>query len=410
MEENRPGDTDFSTAADVRRFGTAGDGKRDDTGALQRALDSGAADVHIPKGTYRVTRTLRVRSHTRIAAHPEARLFLCGDVPKHRDDFLLANADTAGGNCDISITGGIWDGNSAGKYNTKPDLFDQNGYSGSVLNFVNVRNLTLGNLIVANSVTYYIRMSRVDGFRIHHIGFFSERPAFNQDGLHFGGCVRNGEVSDIAALSDGQTNDDMIALNADDSVERVENLGLARGGIENITFDNITAKDCYTFIRLLSVDAPIRHILIRNVRGGCRTYAVNMDAARYCKTPLFRDGDRPEGVGKIEDVEISGMEVHFSRPGIRNPLILCESNAQGFRMSRFCRNMAADKSPEAPTVCVRNVPAMRVEVHGTNIAQTTGMGGCEIRPLPTGAVALLGDKTEEFRLDGPFSSLGLDRR
>lgn len=50
---------------DVRRYGAAADGTADDTTALQAALDTGQS-VFLPKGTYRVTRTLRFRASGQI--------------------------------------------------------------------------------------------------------------------------------------------------------------------------------------------------------------------------------------------------------------------------------------------------------------------------------------------------------
>jgi len=47
-----------SDGADVRRFGARGDGKTDDTAAFQRAVDSKAGDIRIPKGIYRLTKTV----------------------------------------------------------------------------------------------------------------------------------------------------------------------------------------------------------------------------------------------------------------------------------------------------------------------------------------------------------------
>jgi parallel beta-helix repeat protein len=44
----------------VRDFGAVGDGKADDTKAFQRAVDSGRGDVHVPRGTYRLTKTILV--------------------------------------------------------------------------------------------------------------------------------------------------------------------------------------------------------------------------------------------------------------------------------------------------------------------------------------------------------------
>jgi polygalacturonase len=219
----------------VKDAGAIGDSIADDSASIQKALDSGCQTVVIPYGTYRIVTTLKVHSDTFISADNDARLFVCGESSHHRGDFLLTNADPVTGNRNITIKGGIWDGGFGGKYNIKnKDLFDPDACSGACLNFVGVKNLILTDMVIADSVTYYMRFSRIENFVIKNIGFRSRQLSYNQDGLHFGGEVRNGYIENIRALSDGQTNDDMIALNADDSIERLENRDLARGDIENI--------------------------------------------------------------------------------------------------------------------------------------------------------------------------------
>lgn len=42
----------------VRDFGATGDGKADDTAAFQKAVDSKAGDIFLPRGTYRLTKTV----------------------------------------------------------------------------------------------------------------------------------------------------------------------------------------------------------------------------------------------------------------------------------------------------------------------------------------------------------------
>jgi parallel beta-helix repeat protein len=42
----------------VRDFGAVGDGKTDDSGAFQRAIDSGRGDIRVPRGRYRFTKTV----------------------------------------------------------------------------------------------------------------------------------------------------------------------------------------------------------------------------------------------------------------------------------------------------------------------------------------------------------------
>ena len=42
----------------VRDFGAVGDGKADDSGAFQRAIDSGRGDIHVRRGRYRFAKTV----------------------------------------------------------------------------------------------------------------------------------------------------------------------------------------------------------------------------------------------------------------------------------------------------------------------------------------------------------------
>ena len=44
--------------ASVREFGAVGDGKTDDSGAFQRAIDSGRGDIFVPRGRYRFEKTV----------------------------------------------------------------------------------------------------------------------------------------------------------------------------------------------------------------------------------------------------------------------------------------------------------------------------------------------------------------
>lgn len=349
-------------------IGAEGDGIHDDTLPLQEALSGGNRDVNIPSGTYLVKEPIRIGSHTHIHADKNARLIFRPDRPMVQSDFLLTNDNFEHGNEDILVEGGIWDGGFGGKNNTKHnDLFKINTASGACLNFLNVHGLILSDLEVTNSVVYFIRMARLWDFTIRNIGFSSRQLAYNQDGLHFGGDVHNGVVENIHALTKGQTNDDMIALNADDSIQRLENRGLCCGPIENIVFRNIYAEDCYTAIRMLSITAPIRHITIENIYAGCRYYAINMDAARYCRTPLFSEDDAVDGVGCIEDVHIRNMTVYASKKETYVPaLIRVESHCSNVSVEGFIRDFNHDAAPSLPTLMAKNLTHQRITFDGKN--------------------------------------------
>lgn len=352
----------------VVEFGAVGDGLHDDYPAFQDALDCGADEIIIPQGIYNISKTLLVKSNTRIIADKTAKIVMKSSVRRKRNEFLLSNSDTENGNKNIEITGGIWDGNNKAPENAKADLFDKNGYSGTTLNFFNVDGLVLKNMVLANSVTYYIRMCKVHNFTIEDIDFVSDSFGQNQDGLHFGGDVKHGTVKNIRALTFGQTNDDMVALNADDSIERVENLDLCRASIEDITFENIYTENCHTIIRMLSVTAEIKNIRFKNIYGGFRCNAINADAARYCRTPLFKEEDFPDGVGKISDIYIDNF---VCRPIVELPddfggtkaygevALKLESHMDNFNITRF--SYIGETSEEFQALVAKNLVSEKIQ-------------------------------------------------
>lgn len=63
VAEPEPGP--LSGVTNVKDFDARGDGKADDTAALQRAIDQGSALLWLPRGDYKITRGLVVRLHQR---------------------------------------------------------------------------------------------------------------------------------------------------------------------------------------------------------------------------------------------------------------------------------------------------------------------------------------------------------
>jgi hypothetical protein len=70
---------------DVRQFGAIGDGKVDDTAALQKAVDSGSGMVRLPKGIYRITKPVVIEldkvGYTSICGDGVARIVMAGSGP-----------------------------------------------------------------------------------------------------------------------------------------------------------------------------------------------------------------------------------------------------------------------------------------------------------------------------------------
>lgn len=72
----------------VRDFGAKGDGKTDDTAAVQAALEAGSGSVYFPKGIYRITRTIELNLQTigysSVRSEGSAQIIMAGPGPAFR--------------------------------------------------------------------------------------------------------------------------------------------------------------------------------------------------------------------------------------------------------------------------------------------------------------------------------------
>jgi len=252
--------------------------------------------VTIPKGVYSVATPLRIGSDVTLKADPEAVIRLADGAGTHAHIFVLSNKNPGNGNANITVQGGIWDGNN--EHNRRGEDGDLSGYTGTAINFVNVTHLTLRDLTVRNPDAFSIRLGEVEDFLVENIVLDHTVIRPNQDGVHVGGYSQRGTIRNIRAIHPNTPNDDMVALNADDDVERVLNLGMRRGPIRDICVEDIQADGAYTFVRLLSNGSRLENIIVRRVKGSCRHYAVNMNKWRF-----------PAGSGDIRNVRLEQFDV-----------------------------------------------------------------------------------------------------
>ena len=349
----------------IKNFNAVGDGIADDSSAIQEALNQGDSAVHIPSGKYKISSTLFVHSNTTIRADEDAVLFCADHSCKGPDDHLLANSDRVNGNENITIIGGIWDGNNRNNSRVQ-DPLDTSSFTGTMLSFYNIRNLKLSNMVLKDPEAYYTRFCQVSDFTIEDIEFRAETIRPNQDGLHFAGFCENGTIKRVFAHTAGIPGDDMLAFNADDEMYRLTNVNLQRGYIRNIDVSDVHAVDCHSLIRLLSIDAEISNITIRNISSGCRQYAVNMDAARYCLTPLFEEKDHRYGVGNIKNIYIEDITA-WKTLKHDVPLMDFETNVEQFVLKNFKRDR--DKEAQgntAPTMRFKNLSRHSIELDDEN--------------------------------------------
>lgn len=243
---------------------------------LQAQLNSGGTVV-IPDGNYLVSKTLRVPDDTTIVCSPRTRLRLAdgANCP------IIGNVDRGRQfSCNITIEGGVWDGNNLNQERKKWSRDIPLGPFGQFIVFTYVKNLTLRGMTIKDPESFAVQITAVEGFTIEDIFFDFNKRRGNMDGIHVNGFARDGLIRNLK----GETHDDMVALNSDEGDAYCDSCD-----IENVTIENVYGgADGWTGVRLLSRAATVRNITIRNLYGGYKFNGVsfthwgaNADSADY---------------------------------------------------------------------------------------------------------------------------------
>lgn len=290
--------------------GVKGDGVNDDTAGLQAALDSRAGTIHLPPPPkhYLIRHTLILHSGQTLWADRNATIRL-GD---HAHAHMLTNDDPAGGNRGITVCGGVWDGNNAhqtceyhqGKSYHVP--FEPGRYLGALMQFKGVQDLRIAHVTFKDPETFAIQVGDLERFTIEDITFDYNMLRANMDGVHVHGNCRQGRIANLK----GATNDDMVALNADDPGM----YELSRGPIEDIVVDGLHAQNGYTAVRLLSAGSPVRRVRLANIFGSYRYYVVS----------FTHHNAHPGEPSTFEDISIDGVFCSKPTASREHPLAIDE--------------------------------------------------------------------------------------
>lgn len=279
-----------------------GDGVRDDTEAIQARLDSGAACVYLPppKDHYVISRTLKIGSEQELRLDRFTRIRLApqSNCPMLENRTYRAGTGT---NVFVAVTGGIWDmdnQNQRGNFMQDPELaksaptkFDPDFFFGMSMRFCHVERLTVRGVTVRNPVNYGIEFGHVSYVTADDVTFDYRQgnpTLLNMDGLHFDGFCHHLRITNLR----GTCYDDMIALNANDGTCSPE-----EGPISDVDIDGLYCDYCHSAVRLLSADAPVSRVTIRNVHGNFYVSAVWL-------THHFWDRPAP---GRFDDIVISDI-------------------------------------------------------------------------------------------------------
>ena len=236
--------------------------------------------------------SLTIHSGQTLAADRNAVIRLADHAHMH----MLTNADHEQGNERITVTGGIWDGNNVHQYCEYHENggkwqvpYDPARYLGVLMQFNRVTDLRVAHVTLKDPETFGLQVGNLRRFSIEDITFNYNLLRGNMDGVHVHGNCHQGRIVNLK----GTTNDDLVALNADDG----SMFEMSRGPITDIAVDGIWAEDGYTAVRLLSAGSPIRRVKLANIFGTYRYNVVSFTNHRV----------HPGEPSTFDDISIDGV-------------------------------------------------------------------------------------------------------
>lgn len=282
-------------AVTPQMFGAVADGITGTATAFQAALDAVAGTkytLHVPRGEYRIQRSLKVGSNTHI--HCEAGAVLIHGYSQNLAvNATLTNVDHVNGNENISITGVLTLKDP--EYN--PDALT---WDGQQLGFVYVDNLYIEHVIVKDFRAWSTALNISNSY----IGKFEvDNPQAGIDGKN--GCdglhITGGENITIGEIW-GTTGDDIFALVPSD-------IAFAPGGdIKNVRVGSIHGLQTHgcnlVKIHIQDYEYNISDVYIGSVTGFAGSSAVDSGAGAV---KIFSECANPAYV--ISDVTIENADV-----------------------------------------------------------------------------------------------------
>ena len=350
--------------SDVRRGGGS-----DDTRFLQQALDRAGEDqpLELVMDGAALIRGLRLHSNTTIRCLNRACGFYLADGA---NEPVVRNATYTTGEIvehDIVLLGGTYNGNCPHQEHSQPDHTPLTGMC-----FLGVRDLVIRDVAMLNARTYGILLA--NWYRVDLQDILIETESYmmfqNQDGIHVNGPGRFLTARNIQ----GGSEDDFFAINADDGARgkmsefHDEGPWIHEGDITDVYVDGLIWHDSIQGVRMLSREARIDRVVIRNVVG------VNSDFGFLIET--FDHCARERGKGNYGHVLIENVDIRQPAPRKRK---------YGYRMmtvsacfeSLELRNVHLhNATDDRPLIEIRKPSNIRqLSVNGISVYQGAADGG-----------------------------------
>ncbi len=271
-----------STVFDVKAHGAAGDGKTNDTKAIQQAIDacarSGGGTVHLPAGTF-VSGTLVLKSNVTLYLSAGATLAGSRRIEDYQPNHLIY----AKGAENIGIEGpGKIDGNGDAFW--YPDFKPHKRRPSPLIELVDCRDVRIRDVRIRNTPGWGIHPLNCERVEIRGISMISPMRGPNTDGI-------DPDSSRHVIISDSyiETGDDCIVLKT-----------TGRAGMPARACENVIVNNCV----LVSDDAALK--LGTESHGDFRNIVFSNIVVRNTRVALAiyaKDG------GTFEDVSFSNISI-----------------------------------------------------------------------------------------------------
>ena len=287
---------------DIREFGAIGDGRVDDTSAIQAALQGGGLIV-VPAGRY-LTGTLYLESDTELRLAPGAELLASTDpaaynpaqfspentLPSVTERVSARHLLIAIGKKNITLSGGRINGNAPGWMPERPVRRGEDFFanlnperSAQMLYFRRCEEIEIRDVTLVDATYWHLFLHQCRNIRLEGIRIFGRHYFLNGDGIDVDACsnvmVRNCIID---------TSDDAITLRASDrrsdlpppvcenvivsncvlrsSFANAIRIGVGNGTIRNSLIDNIIVRESATALSIISrYNANSAGCLIENI-------------------------------------------------------------------------------------------------------------------------------------------------
>ena len=303
-------------AINVKWLGAKGDGVSDDTEAIQKAFDlskesESLTRIIIPRGTYKVTKTLSIFNNTEVVAAGAT-------VMRNHEGHILMNGiagesySAYNGHSNITITGGTWDGNVAN--------YHMSGFAG--LCFIHAENITIKDLTIKDIMSAHaIDLAGVKNCLIDNVTFQGYLPHTNPasvrnyvEAIQIEMCVE--DSWDVFGAQDGTPCEDIYINNihfVESPTEGTEiwRVGIGHhGAVDGIYTNNVTVTNT-TFYK--------------QVYGGIRAFKWNNTFIKNCTFNQCGKGVIMNGVegGTNDSKDLNGVQTNRSQAGMNHTIENC---------------------------------------------------------------------------------------